>query len=123
MPHYKWKWIWSDYGDKIISSSQEFSSEDSCHFDGLRHQPALRIQEMKGRMGHPKLVITPFPDLEYRFMFAIYNEESKMVGRYIEDRWFDTAAECLMKSYNATPELFDPAYYWDVEFESREKLV
>ena len=123
MTHYKWKWLWSDFGDEIINSSQQFSSKDSCRADGLKHKPTIRRHDMKGRRGHIKLEITSYIDLEYRFMFAIYNDNSVMVARYIEDRWFETAAECLMASYRATPELFDPAFHWDVEFETREKLA
>lgn len=119
---YSWKWIWSDHGDEIISSSQVFPSKELCQLDALKHQPTIRTGEKKGRTGGPKMVLRASAVLEYRWMMYIYNDKHERIGSFSEDRWYDTSVECLQASYKLTPELFDSSFYCDVDFDVREKV-
>ena len=120
MKEYTWKWIWSDHGDTILSSHQRFPTKERCKLDALKHQPSIRTEERRVRTGHPKLELMELVKVEYRWMMSLYNDWSERIGRYSEDRWYDNWVECLNASYIVTPELFDPTYYWDMDFETRD---
>ena len=118
---YTWKWIWGDHEDEIISSRQEFRSKTHCQLDGLKHQPSLKTEDLKGRTGHPKLVITVSPVHEFRWLMTIYNNAGEVVAQITENKWYENWVECLNETFKISAETFDENLHWDFDFETREK--
>ena len=118
---YRWTWEWSDYEDVIISSQQKFTTQALCQLDALRHYPHIREAERNGRTGTPEFRITEEDVQESRWILVFYDDQDLETGRYTEDVWYDSMAECIHASKKVNVDTAAAGSYSEVDFETRFK--